>query len=110
MDHVDLIDVNADPIIEVTEKGIKTQDGGVVEVDTIILATGFDSVTGSLAQLNIQGINGGTIADHWKNGTTTAMGIALNEFPNRYVCGSEVFIRVSHANLFAVRTILLISD
>jgi cation diffusion facilitator CzcD-associated flavoprotein CzcO len=92
MDHVDLIDVNADPIIEVTEKGIKTRDGGVVEVDTIILATGFDSVTGSLAQLNIQGVNGGTIADHWKNGTTTAMGIALNEFPNRYVCGSEVFI------------------
>lgn len=84
MDHVDIIDVNADPILEVTEKGIKTRDGGVVEVDVIILATGFDSVTGSLSQLNIQGTNGGTIADHWKNGTSTAMGIAINEFPNMF--------------------------
>lgn len=103
MDHVDLIDVNADPIIEVTEKGIRTRDGGVVEVDTIILATGFDSVTGSLAQLNIQGTNGGTIADHWKNGTTTAMGVALNEFPNRYVLQYGSLGLGSHANFSSVR-------
>lgn len=76
--------MNADPIVEVTEKGIRTEHGGVVEVDTIILATGFDSVTGSLAQLNIQGTTGGTIGDHWKNGTRTAMGIAIPEFPNMF--------------------------
>jgi cation diffusion facilitator CzcD-associated flavoprotein CzcO len=84
MNHVDIVDVNADPIVEVTEKGIRTRDSGVVEVDVIILATGFDSVTGSLAQLNIQGTTGGTIADHWKNGTRTAMGIAIAEFPNMF--------------------------
>lgn len=81
--HVDIIDVNKDPIIEVTEKGIRTESG-IVEVDVIILATGFDSVTGSLAQLSIQGTSGGTIADHWKNGTRTSMGIAINEFPNMF--------------------------
>ena len=81
--HIDIIDVNKDKIIEVTEKGIRTESG-VVEVDVIILATGFDSVTGSLAQLHIQGTGGGTIADHWKNGTRTAMGIAINEFPNLF--------------------------
>lgn len=79
--HVDIIDVNKDPIIEVTEKGIRTESG-IVEVDVIILATGFDSVTGSLAQLSIQGASGGTIADHWKDGTRTSMGIGINEFPN----------------------------
>lgn len=82
-DHVTIIDVNKHPVQEVTEKGIKT-DLGEVELDVIILATGFDSVTGSLAQLNIQGINGGTIADHWKDGLKTSMGIAIPEFPNMF--------------------------
>jgi cation diffusion facilitator CzcD-associated flavoprotein CzcO len=84
MNHIDILDINEDPIVEVTRKGIRTQDGGLVGVDAIILATGFDSVTGSLAQLNIQGTTGGTIADHWKNGTRTAMGIAIPEFPNMF--------------------------
>ena len=82
-DHVDIIDVNVDPILEVTEKGLRTSKGEV-EVDILILATGFDSVTGSLAQLNIQGKNGGTIADHWKDGTKTSMGIAIPDFPNMF--------------------------
>lgn len=82
-DHVKIIDVNAHPVQEVTATGIKT-DLGEIEYDVIILATGFDSVTGSLAQLNIQGIKGGTIADHWKDGTKTSMGIAMPEFPNMF--------------------------
>ena len=83
MPHVDIIDVNENPIEEITATGIKTKLG-LVEVDVIILATGFDSVTGSLAQLNIQGVKGETIADHWKNGTRTSMGIAIPEFPNMF--------------------------
>lgn len=79
--NVKLIDVNENPIEEVTATGIRTKQG-LVEVDVIVLATGFDSVTGSLAQLNIQGTNGGTIADHWKDGTKTSMGIAMPEFPS----------------------------
>jgi cation diffusion facilitator CzcD-associated flavoprotein CzcO len=78
-DNVNIIDVNENPIEEVTATGIRTKQG-LVEVDVIVLATGFDSVTGSLAQLNIQGVKGGTIADHWKNGTRTSMGIAMPEF------------------------------
>lgn len=81
--HVKVIDVNAHPITGVTEKGIVT-DLGETEVDVIILATGFDSVTGSLAQLNIQGTTGGTIADHWKDGTKTSLGIAMPGFPNMF--------------------------
>jgi len=81
--HIKIIDVNKHPVQEVTSTGIKT-DLGETEVDVIILATGFDSVTGSLAQLNIQGVKGGTIADHWKDGTKTSMGIAIPEFPNMF--------------------------
>lgn len=82
-DHVDIIDLNETPILEVTPKGFKTIEG-VQEVDTIILATGFDSVTGSLAQLNIQGTHGKTIGEHWADGLKTSMGIAIPHFPNLF--------------------------
>lgn len=82
--HVDLIDVSADPIEEVTETGIRTKSGHFAEVDVIALATGFDSVTGSLAQLDIRGTNGESIAEHWKDGLKTSMGIALPGFPNMF--------------------------
>jgi cation diffusion facilitator CzcD-associated flavoprotein CzcO len=85
MPHVKIIDVNENPIEEVTATGLKTKQG-LVEVDVIVLATGFDSVTGSLSQLNIQGVDGGTIADHWKDGTRTSMGIAMPNFPNMFFC------------------------
>lgn len=81
--HVDIIDVNESPVLEVTDKGLRTKEG-LVEADVIVLATGFDSVTGSLAQLNIQGLDGQTIADHWKDGTKTAMGVAMENFPNMF--------------------------
>ncbi|KAF7895414.1 hypothetical protein EAF00_007228 [Botryotinia globosa] len=81
--HIDIIDINESPILEVSEKGIKTKEGEV-EYDVLILATGFDSCTGSLAQLNIQGIDGSTIAQKWKDGTRTSMGIAMNNFPNMF--------------------------
>ncbi|KAF2401839.1 cyclohexanone monooxygenase [Trichodelitschia bisporula] len=82
--NVGIIDVNKDPIIEVTERGIRTKSG-FVEVNMIILATGFDSLTGSLSCLNIRGTDGGTIADHWKDGVRTAFGNAIAGFPNLFV-------------------------
>ncbi|KAH0845740.1 Cyclopentanone 1,2-monooxygenase [Fonsecaea pedrosoi] len=82
-DHIDIVDVKENPVLEVTETGIRTPKGHV-EYDVIILATGFDSVTGSLAQMDIHSTDGGTVADHWKDGLRTAMGIALAGFPNMF--------------------------
>ncbi|KAK6585701.1 hypothetical protein PZA11_002428 [Diplocarpon coronariae] len=82
-DNVKILDVNKSPILEVTETGLRHKDG-FEELDILVLATGFDSVTGSLAQLDIRGTTGGTIADHWKDGTKTSMGIAIPTFPNMF--------------------------
>lgn len=82
--HCDLIDITADPIEEFTETGIKTKSGDYHEFDVVALATGFDAVTGSLSQLDIKASDGHTIADHWKDGLTTSMGIALHGFPNMF--------------------------
>jgi len=82
-DHVEIIDVNEYPITSVEPTGLRTKKG-LNEVDVLILATGFDSVTGSLAQLDIKDTNGKTIADHWKERLQTSMGIAIPGFPNMF--------------------------
>lgn len=81
--HVDVTDINEDPIEEFTEHGIRTKSG-YKEYDVIAFATGFDAVTGSLQQLDIRGASGETIADHWKNGLATSLGIAMVDFPNMF--------------------------
>jgi cation diffusion facilitator CzcD-associated flavoprotein CzcO len=103
-DHVEIVDVNEDSIEEVTATGLRTGKG-VVGVDVsriplhkishwdsthrmmvqiLILASGFDSVTGSLAQLNIRGASGAAVMDHWSDGLRTSMGITLPDFPNMF--------------------------
>lgn len=72
-DNVTIIDVNENPIEDVKAEGLVTPKG-LQEIDILILATGFDSVTGSLGQLNIQDNKGQTIANHWKDGCKTSMG------------------------------------
>lgn len=51
--NVDLIDLNQCPITEVTPKGILTANGVEHELDIIVFATGFDSVTGGITQARI---------------------------------------------------------
>ncbi len=84
LNHVDIIDLSTDPIEEITETGIQTRSGDVREFDVIALATGFDAVTGSLAQLNIRNDKGETIAQHWEGGLRTSCGMALHGFPNMF--------------------------
>ena len=82
--NVDLIDVNDDPIIEFTEKGIRTEQQGEIELDVIVLATGFDAVTGGLTQINVQGIAGQTLKEKWQHGVSTYLGVCTSDFPNMY--------------------------
>ncbi|EKD19123.1 uncharacterized protein L3040_007235 [Drepanopeziza brunnea f. sp. 'multigermtubi'] len=82
-EKVKIVNVNQSPIVEVTAQGLK-HAGGLEELDILVLATGFDSVTGYLARLDIRGTIGATIANHWKDGTRTSMGIAIPAFPNMF--------------------------
>jgi len=60
-DHVDVIDISKSKIVRFEEDGIVTEDEGLVQHDIIVLATGFDGVSGSLGQLNICDTKGETI-------------------------------------------------
>ncbi|KAG7093352.1 hypothetical protein E1B28_007033 [Marasmius oreades] len=83
-DNVDLIDLNEDPIAEFTSKGIVTGDGKEHEFDVIVLATGWDSVTGAMTKIDIRGIGGRTVAEKWKDGVYTNLGMTVSGFPNMF--------------------------
>ena len=80
-DNVHLVDVNDTPIECITEKGIRTSDQER-EFDIIIYATGFDAITGAFDRIDITGLDGRKLADKWKDGPITYLGLATAGFPN----------------------------
>ena len=83
-DHVDIIDLKANPIVEFTPHGIKTADNTVHELDVVIFATGFDAVDGNYTRVNIKGRNDRTLKEHWADGPTSYLGVAISDFPNLF--------------------------
>ncbi|KAF5331308.1 hypothetical protein D9758_015800 [Tetrapyrgos nigripes] len=79
-----LIDLEECPIAEMTPQGIKTADGTVHELDAIVMATGFDSLTGGITQIDFKGVDGGSIAEKWKNGVHSYLGMTSAGFPNMF--------------------------
>ncbi|OXA45122.1 baeyer-Villiger monooxygenase [Folsomia candida] len=83
--NVDLINVKESPILEIIPTGIKTADGRHVEVDVIILATGFDTNTGGILNISIKNGGGTSIAEKWGQRTSTFLGITVSGFPNMFL-------------------------
>lgn len=83
-DNVDIIDIRKSPILEITENGIKTVVEGEIDVDIIVLATGFDALTGSILNIEIKNENNKLLKDKWKNGVWTNVGMTTADFPNMF--------------------------
>jgi len=82
--NVSLTDVSRYPIEEITPTGIRTADGVHHELDVIVMATGFDSLTGAFTQMDIRGKDGTTVKDKWNKGVYSNMGMTLANFPNMF--------------------------
>ncbi len=80
-DNVSLIDLRQDPIVQITEHGIHT-GSTQIDLDLLVLATGFDAGTGGLTQIDIQGTTGKSLKETWADGVDTHLGIAVPGFPN----------------------------
>lgn len=80
-----LVDVKANPIVEITENGIRTEDGVEHELDVLIFATGFDAVDGNYKRMDIRGRGGVSIAEHWKDGPSSYLAVATANFPNMFM-------------------------
>ncbi|KAF5385797.1 hypothetical protein D9615_002198 [Tricholomella constricta] len=82
--NVELVDLQRNPILEVTPKGVMTQDGVEHELDVLVLATGFDAVTGSITDIDLRGIDGALIRDKWSKGLSTYLGLTSAGYPNMF--------------------------
>ena len=81
--HVKLFDIKADPIEEIVPTGIRTTHA-THELDSIVFATGYDAVTGSLDRIAISGRNGLALKQKWTAGPRTYLGIMTSGFPNLF--------------------------
>jgi len=82
-DNVTLVDLSRDPIEEIAGDGVITQNGRH-QLDLLVLATGFDAMTGALNRIAIHGRNGKTLRSKWKDGPKTYLGLAIEGFPNLF--------------------------
>jgi cation diffusion facilitator CzcD-associated flavoprotein CzcO len=82
-DHVRLVDVSATPIREVTPTGVQLDDEHV-DLDVLVLATGFDAMTGALDRIVIRGRDGGTLREAWSEGPKAYLGLQVHGFPNLF--------------------------
>ncbi len=83
-DNVTLVDIKSNPIEEITLDSVRT-GGQDYEVDALVLATGFDAMTGSVAKIDIRGRGGQTLNQKWAEGPRTYLGLMSAGFPNLFI-------------------------
>jgi cyclohexanone monooxygenase len=82
--NVTLVDVKSAPIEEILPNGVRA-GGKDYAIDALVLATGFDAMTGSVAKIDIRGRDGQTLNDKWAAGPRTYLGLMSEGFPNLFV-------------------------
>ncbi|OMC11996.1 NAD(P)/FAD-dependent oxidoreductase [Mycobacterium sp. SP-6446] len=82
--NVSLVSVRATPIESVDATGINTTEARY-DVDMIVLATGFDAMTGALGKIDIVGRGGTALRDDWAHGPRTYLGLGVDGFPNLFL-------------------------
>lgn len=82
--NVALVDIRTNPIEEITTNAVRT-GGKDYEVDALVLATGFDAMTGSVAKIDIRGRDGQTLNQKWAEGPKTYLGLMSAGFPNLFI-------------------------
>lgn len=82
--NVHLVDVGSNPLQCITSDGI-TAGGDHYPLDVLIMATGFDAMTGSLMRLDVTGTENTTLQDQWGAGPLNYLGVAVPGFPNMFI-------------------------
>jgi len=82
--HVKLVDVSQRPIERFTRGGIVANDLEY-PLDAVVCATGFAAMTGAFERIEITGRNGLTLAEKWRAGPRTYLGVSSVGFPNLFM-------------------------
>lgn len=84
-DNVTVDGTRDNPVVEVLPHGVRTADGTVHELDTLILATGFDAVDGNYMAMDLRGRGGRSINEAWAEAPTSYLGVTTAGFPNMFM-------------------------
>jgi len=87
--HVRLVSLKHTPIVRIEPDGIKTTEEKI-ELDAIIYATGFDAITGAVFSIDIEGLDGQTMKQAWKDGPVNYLGTMVHGFPNMFFPSSAL--------------------
>lgn len=81
--NVSLVDLREDPIVEFTPSTVRTEQGKH-PIDVLVLATGYDAVTGSMLKLNPKGRGGISLKQKWQDRFESYLGVTIPGFPNLF--------------------------
>ncbi len=82
-DNVRLVSIRDQPIDEISERGLRVGEEEFA-LDTIVLGTGFDAITGALLAIDLRGRDGQSLRDKWAAGPRSALGLTIAGFPNLF--------------------------
>ena len=83
-DNVTLVDLREDPIERFTETSVVTASGEH-PIDMLVLATGFDAISGSMLRLNPKGRGGVSLKERWEDRFHNHLGMTIHGFPNLFM-------------------------
>ncbi|PLB51627.1 FAD/NAD(P)-binding domain-containing protein [Aspergillus steynii IBT 23096] len=91
-DFYESVDRENVDVVRIREGFRFTERGGIVVdgddermFDVVVLATGFDSYSGAISNMNIRGRNGISLSETWQSGIQTYLGITVHGFPNCFM-------------------------
>lgn len=84
--HVSLVDCFEEPITDITESGLRTTRRQI-DLDVIIMATGFDALTGPMLAIDVTGRDGVKLSDAWRDGPRSYLALLMDGFPNLFIIG-----------------------
>ena len=82
--NVTLRDLRKTPVRRIVSEGVELSDG-IVPIDVLVLATGFDAMTGSFLRVDVRNEQGQTLKDKWAGGPRTYLGLMSAGFPNLFM-------------------------
>ena len=83
-ENVKLVDISKKHIQRLVTDGIIVDDQ-LYAFDSIIFATGFDAMTGSIFNVDIKGRDGLALKEKWNAGPKTYLGLMSASFPNLFM-------------------------
>ena len=83
-DNVTLVDLREDPIERFTQTSVITRTGEH-PIDMLVLATGFDAISGTMLRLDPKGRGGISLKERWRERFHNHLGLTIADFPNLFM-------------------------